>query len=411
MEDVIIMEQEKTGERVKVPFGAGRAKHPIHVVNDVEKIYVGLRIWLRIAMLAFGYYGAGVTAANALKKLWQSTKELYGGKANIKLIKNNGKYFYNIYTPGFPSVAYDNFIRNMFSRLYPAKKEKGKLSFLFFAITRKCPLHCEHCFEADNLNGKETFTLEELQQVVADFQKEDVTQFHLSGGEPMVRMNDLEKLVAEADKKSEFWVLTSGFNLTKTNAERLKKAGVTGVVVSLDHFEPKLHDAFRGFPKAYQLATEAIVNARESGLVTAATICVTKTFLTRENLMRYASHVKGLGVHFVQVLEPKPVGAYKGKNVALSWQQFQLLEDFYKTMNFDPAYKDFPPVIYHGYHQRRTGCNAGGYSNLYIDSTGYVNGCPFCSTRDYNIKDVIGKDSLLQKQSGCSLYNNAGATL
>jgi sulfatase maturation enzyme AslB (radical SAM superfamily) len=201
MEEVILQEKEL----VQVPAETASEelrRTPIYLVTGVEKIFIGIRIWLQIALLAFRYYRSVPEAGRALKKLWQSTKELYGGKANIKLVKNNSQYFYNIYTPGFPSTAYDHFIWNMFSRIHPRKKEAGKLSFIFFAITRKCPLRCEHCFEADNLNGKEAFTLDELKQVVDTFQQDDLAQFHLSGGEPMVRINDLEELIATSDRKS-----------------------------------------------------------------------------------------------------------------------------------------------------------------------------------------------------------------
>lgn len=407
MEEIIVHEKEVA----QVPAGVASEDiciAPIDLVIGVEKVFVGMRIWLRIALLALFYYRSLPKAVHGLRKLWQSTKELYGGRANIKLVKNSKQYFYNIYTPGFPSKAYDHFVRNMFSRIYPRKNEPGKLSFVFFAITRKCPLRCEHCFEADNLNGKEAFTLDELKAVVTTFQQDGLAQFHLSGGEPLVRINNLEELIATADKKSEFWILTSGFNFTSKNAERLKQAGATGVVISLDHYEPVLHDAFRGFPDSFRWAMAAVRHAREVGLTTAVTVCVTQSFCTWDNLLRYATEVKKLGVHFIQLLEPKPAGAYKGKSVALSWQQLQLLERFYQTLNFDPAYKDFPPVIYHGYHQRRTGCTAGGYSNVYIDSTGYVNACPFCNTKDYHIRDVIGKAVPKSERSSCLVYEKKG---
>jgi molybdenum cofactor biosynthesis enzyme MoaA len=52
-------------------------------------------------------------------------------------------------------------------------------------------LQCEHCFEWNNLNKSESFTLAELQAVVLKFQQDGIAQFHLSGGEPMVRIKTL----------------------------------------------------------------------------------------------------------------------------------------------------------------------------------------------------------------------------
>ncbi len=107
-------------------------------------------------------------------------------------------------------------------------------------------MRCEHCFEWDNLNQKESFTKEDLLNTVKLYQQQDVLQIHFSGGEPMVRIKDLLAIIEYASKKSECWVLTSGFNMTKENAGLLKEAGCKGVVVSIDHYIPEMHNLFRG---------------------------------------------------------------------------------------------------------------------------------------------------------------------
>jgi hypothetical protein len=78
-------------------------------------------------------------------------------------------------------------------------------------------------------------------------------------------------------------------------------------------------------------------------------------------------------------------------------------------MNFDPVYADYPIIIYHGYHQKRLGCLSGGNRGLYIDSEGFVNACPFCHTRNFNIKDVLAKEKgfpELVTASKCPSYEN-----
>ncbi len=139
----------------------------------------------------------------------------------------------------------------------------------------------------------------------------------------------------------------------------------------------------------------------------AVSICVTKSFITWQNLLKYAELVRSLKVPFIQLLEPKAVGHYKGKDVFLDETHLSILEKFYKTLNFGPAYKDYPVIIYHGYHQRRVGCLSGGDRNLYIDSDGYVNACPFCHTKNFNIKDALANKTDIQasvKASGCQSY-------
>ena len=114
---------------------------------------------------------------------------------------------------------------------------------------------------------------------------------------------------------------------------------------------------------------------------------------------------KNLGVHFVQLLEPKNIGHYADKEVLLEEKHIQLLESFFKIINNDAAYADYPFVMYHGYHQRRVGCYAGSRS-IYIDSAGDVNACPFCHTKSYNVGDILKSKNKIApiKENLCPRY-------
>ena len=119
---------------------------------------------------------------------------------------------------------------------------------------------------------------------------------------------------------------------------------------------------------------------------------------------------KKLNVAFVQLLEPKAVGHYEGKDVLLTNDHLDVLNKFYLEMNFNPAFEDFPIIVYHGYHQRTVGCLSGGNRMLYIDSEGYINACPFCHTKNWNIKDALETHSNIQDEAnpmGCPQFQSA----
>jgi MoaA/NifB/PqqE/SkfB family radical SAM enzyme len=183
-------------------------------------------------------------------------------------------------------------------------------------------------------------------------------------------MQILELLLRSAQEASDCWVLSSGHNLTLENALRLKRSGATGVVISLDHFDAAAHNVFRGSSGAFENAMHAAKNAHAAKLITAFSVCVTRSFVTEENLMRYARLAKDCGVSFVQLLEPKPVGHYETKNVLLTKEQTALLDKFYLDINFKKQFHDYPLFIYHGYYQRKIGCMSAGNWGLYIDSAG-----------------------------------------
>jgi len=337
------------------------------------------------------------------RQLMQLRKQTWGAQVH-KMYKVAGRYYNNLYNPGWPSAAYKAFLKDELLRHAFPLQYTGRLSMVFFAITRKCPLRCEHCFEWDNLNKKETFTREELIKIVDLYQEQGAIQFHFSGGEPMVRIHDLVEVIKHAKKRSECFVLTSGFNLTAANARRLKEAGCKGIVISIDHYIPELHNGFRRHAGSFEQAVNGVQHALNAGLVVTLSVCATKAFINGGHLMPYMQFARVLGVHFVQLLEPKNIGHYADKEVLLEETHIQHLEQFFKCINKDKQYKDFPFVMYHGFHQRRVGCYAGSRS-IYIDSAGDVNACPFCHTKSYNVADVLksGRQSPL-KENVCPRF-------
>lgn len=364
--------------------------------------------WFAIKLRIF-YFSCIVLKKPALiwrlfKAMLQLRNNVWGGDLK-KLYKVDGKYYFNMYTPGWPSKAYDELIKAELRRQASPHTEREKLSFVFLAITRKCPMRCEHCFEWDNLNQKESFTREDLFNVVDLYRREGVLQLHFSGGEPMVRFKDLVDLVAYASPDIACWVLTSGFHFTEQNAALLKQAGCKGVVVSIDHYVPESHNFFRGRMDAFDGAVTAVAAAKKAGLVTAISVCATKAFLDGGHLLPYMAFARDLGVQFVQVLEPRQVGHYANKEVLLDDRHLAFLEETFTRFNHSPQYKAFPTMLYHGYHQRRVGCFSGSRS-VYVDSAGDVHACPFCHTRSYNIITLVraNAEALPQKENRCPLF-------
>ena len=162
-------------------------------------------------------------------------------------------------------------------------------------------------------------------------------------------------------------------------AVRLKKAGLTGITISLDHFDKSSHDTFRGSAKSYDWAIEALKHSKVNGLFTCLSICVTRDFVSHENLMSYLNLAKKKGSDFIRILEPQPVGNYKNKAVKLDETHIQVLEKFYLEVSSNPEFDNYPLVVYPGYHQRKIGCLGGGNRFLYVDSDGKVHSCPFCA--------------------------------
>lgn len=320
-------------------------------------------------------------AGGVVRRAEQLRHDFYGEQRPQKIARVAGRYYREYHVPGWPGAAHTHYLAATIERLRPSPPPTAPLHTAYVAVTKKCPLTCEHCFEWDALNQPEKLSRADLHELVARLQARHVTQVFFTGGEPLLRAADLVAVLEQAQPGTDFWVITSGFHFTLANAQRLKAAGLTGVVVSLDHHEAAPHNAFRGSAQAYENALRAVAHAHAAGLVVCLSVCATRAFTTRANLLTYAKLARRLGVAFVQVLEPRAVGHYAGQDVALAPDQVALLEAFYEKLNHDPAYHDWPIVYYYGYHQRRTGCHAAADWFLYIDTDGDLHACPFCQQK------------------------------
>lgn len=309
------------------------------------------------------------------------------------------KIYWRFNLPAYPSKALDQVIINEVNS-FVTRSPQGLIA-LIFAVTKKCPLACEHCFEWDQLNQMATLSLEEKIEIIRRFQQYGVGQVFLSGGEPLVEWREIVRILEAVDANhTDFWLITSGFQLTTEKAQTLKEAGLRGVLVSLDHFDPQAHNTFRGNTQAYDWAIEGVKNAQAAGLVTALSLCVTQDFTTQENISRYMDLAKALGVLFVQFLEPKAKGRYLTQDVSLSTSQIQILETAYLTYNTQKPFRDYPIISHVDFTTRQMGCQGQGKMYLYVDTDGYVQPCPFCNAYKIPVKNMPISSLIERLQAG-----------
>ncbi|HPS40362.1 MAG TPA: radical SAM protein, partial [Candidatus Cloacimonadota bacterium] len=388
-------------------FGSGEQKLglPSPMVSGAEAWQVRLRTKLAILRIALSTYKDPVTATKVLAALFRKKKAILGDTANPRLVRAKGRYYRSIASAGWNSPAFEGMVRSELNRIIPFRDNDTSLQTMIFSITSRCPLACEHCYEWNNLSAEETLTYEELSLIMKKFRQRGITNIQFSGGEPLTRFEDLLRLVREAGEESELWILTSCFGLTKEKAEQLSSAGLTGVVISLDHWDEAEHNRFRKHNKAFYWARQAALNSAGAGLVVALSLCATRDFVTDYNLKRYYQLAKNWGAGIVRILEPRQVGHYQDKSIELGAEQIRTLTKFYLKAGSAPKFSDMPLVEYTGYHQRKYGCYGAGDRYLYVDSKGDIHACPFCQGQAGNaIRDDLGEAIARLRQTGCHAF-------
>lgn len=358
-----------------------------------------------IIVLALKTYRDPLKAIRVLRLLIRK-RSAFNGFPGLPLgFYSNGRFFFGPNYPGWPSASFNKFIVNEFNNSLPFKNGHSRLTTIIFSITKKCPLRCQHCFEWERLDNSDSLSLPDIKKILLKFQEYGLSHIQIGGGEPMTRYDDLLNLLKEAGPDTDFWLLTSGFNLTFEKAKQLKKYGLTGVRISLDHWEKEKHNAFRGSKRSFEWAIQAAENSRIAGLVMGFSICVTREFLSEYNLMEYLKLAKKLGAHFIFILEPRETGHFKNQEVTLSKEELKILDSFYISVNSSSAFMNFPVLFYPGYHQRRIGCFGAGIRYLYVDSEASVHSCPFCQGQFGNaLTDDLSEIILRAKTAGCQMF-------
>ncbi len=153
---------------------------------------------------------------------------------------------------------------------------EDKRPVVVWNVTRRCNLHCVHCYASatDKPYEGELSTAEAL-SVIDDLGAFGVPVVLFSGGEPLSRP-DLFTLSRHARDLGLRAVLsTNGTMITPQIAREVGEQGFSYVGVSLDGLED-IHDKFRGKKGAFQESLKGIRACREAGVRVGVRFTITK---------------------------------------------------------------------------------------------------------------------------------------
>ena len=133
-----------------------------------------------------------------------------------KLIQLNGRYFTTPILPHYPSASFDHMVAGGGLNLHAAGTAlKAQIGMVLLGISRKCSLHCSHCYERFNVGQEEAVPISRWKEVLGEIQSVGAGVIVFSGGEPMERYEGLLQLLESGNKDlSEFHLHTSGQGVT-----------------------------------------------------------------------------------------------------------------------------------------------------------------------------------------------------
>ncbi len=132
-------------------------------------------------------------------------------------------------------------------------------------ITRRCNLHCVHCYaEADDRSFAGELTLEEISRVLDEARDIGMRELSLTGGEVFCRPDFLDVVDAGIDRGYHVRFVTNGTLLDDELLAGLCERPIKLITVSLDAVSPEAHERIRG-PGSHARAAAAIERLGEAG--------------------------------------------------------------------------------------------------------------------------------------------------
>src|SRR5271167_1175261 len=150
---------------------------------------------------------------------------------------------------------------------HPATSKEYKPRLIFWEVTKGCNLRCIHC----RATATELMSLADLPTARALDIIRQIAKFGnpilvLSGGEPLYRPDIFELAEYATSLGLRVALATNGTLVTRDVAEKIKKAGIKRVSISLDGSDASTHDWFRGIPGAFDAAVYGMRNLQEIGV-------------------------------------------------------------------------------------------------------------------------------------------------
>ena len=254
---------------------------------------------------------------------------------------------------------------------------------ILFDPTSACNLHCRGCW-AGEYHKSENLTLAEMDGIVRQAKKLGTRVFMLTGGEPLIRKNDILK-VAGRHRECTFLIYTNATLIDEALARETKRLGNVVFAVSLEGFEES-NDARRG-AGAYERSMRAIDLLRKERCLFGISVCYTRENLETVTGDAFLDEMIARGVKFGFYFHYMPLGKGAAPELLLTPEQregmYRRLRELRNARTGKPMFvMDFQnDAEYVG------GCIGGGRNYFHINAAGDMEPCVFIHYSDSNIRE------------------------
>lgn len=254
---------------------------------------------------------------------------------------------------------------------------------ILFDPTQACNMHCAGCW-AGTYGKKSNLTFEDMDKIVTQGKELGVHLYMMTGGEPMVRKDDVLKLM-EKHQDCQFAAYTNSTLIDQELCDEVKRLGNMIFLLSIEG-TPDTNDARRGTGH-YDVVMKAMDLLRENGIIFGTSICYTRDNMEAVTSEKFLRMLASKGAHFGFYFHYMPVG----QNAVLDLLPTpeQRAEMIKRIRDFRSPDCDIPffPMDFQNDGEYVGGCIAGGRNYFHINANGDAEPCVFIHYSNTNIKE------------------------
>lgn len=242
---------------------------------------------------------------------------------------------------------------------------------LRISVTDRCNFRCHYCMPADIfgpdypfLKKTEILSFEETNRLVHLFhQTSPIKKIRITGGEPLMR-KDVDQLISmlTATTGIEDVAMTTNGTLLPKMADKLKKAGLKRVTVSLDSLDDERFGKINGRGIGTKPVLDGMEAAKEAGLGVKVNMVVQKGVNDQDVLpMAQFFKEKGYTLRFIEYMD---VGNSNGWRMDDVVAKRDILEMIHKVHPLEPVESDYPGEVATRYRYKGTSVEIGVISSV-----------------------------------------------
>lgn len=192
-------------------------------------------------------------------------------------------------------------------------------------------------------------------------------------------------------KKTVPILFTNGLLLTQDTVDKLAKAGLYSLFVSIDNPIPAEHDKLRVVNGLFEVAIEGVKRAKEKGMFVGLSSYATQSSTKAGMYKKIHELAQNLGLHNVMLFDNTPPGnLLKDNSEILTWEQQEEIREYSIKIH---GCKSIPPLSSQSWQNSiesylgGVGCLAA-HIQYYISAYGEVTPCDFTPLSFGNIRDI-----------------------